>query len=105
MADQMKVETDPPMEEDASLNAGLLSGVNWSREEIGKKSEEVLKEKPYDLESWTILLREAQSDGIDRSRLLYERLVKWFPTSGRFWRLYIEHEVTTQLTLHIRLLR
>ena len=36
----------------------------------------------------------SQPDGIDRARILYERLVKWFPMSGRFWRIYIEHEVT-----------
>ena len=25
--------------------------------------------------------------------MLYERVVAQFPTSGRYWRLYIEHEV------------
>ena len=29
-----------------------------------------------------------------RARVLYERLVSFFPTSGRYWRLYIEQEVT-----------
>ena len=28
-----------------------------------------------------------------RSRILYERLVSQFPTSGRYWRLFIEQEV------------
>ena len=28
-----------------------------------------------------------------RSRVLFERLVKQFPTSARYWRAYIEHEV------------
>ena len=29
-----------------------------------------------------------------RARVLYNRLVSFFPTSGRYWRLYIEQEVT-----------
>ena len=28
-----------------------------------------------------------------RARILYERLVNNFPTSGRYWRLYVEQEV------------
>ena len=28
-----------------------------------------------------------------RARILYERLVKQFPNSARYWRLYIEQEV------------
>lgn len=36
-----------------------------------------------------------------RARVLYERLVTFFPTSGRYWRLYIEQEVTsTPHSLH-----
>ena len=37
-----------------------------------------------------------------RARVFYERLVTFFPTSGRYWRLYIEQEVTpsVHLVLH-----
>lgn len=34
-----------------------------------------------------------QATSLLRARMLYERLVTQFPTSGRYWRLYIEHEV------------
>lgn len=30
---------------------------------------------------------------IDEARNFYERLVDTFPMSGRFWKMYIEHEV------------
>lgn len=33
-----------------------------------------------------------------RGRVLYDRLVHFFPTSGRYWRLYIEQEVTSTLS-------
>ena len=34
-----------------------------------------------------------QTTAIMRAKMLYERLVTQFPTSGRYWRLYIEQEV------------
>ena len=36
----------------------------------------------------------SQSAAMVRARILYERLVSNFPTSGRYWRLYVEQEVT-----------
>lgn len=36
-----------------------------------------------------------QATSLLRARMLYERLMVQFPTSGRYWRLYIEHEVNT----------
>lgn len=68
-----------------------------------------LKNKPYDLDSWETLIKEAQVRGIHtttlcycdhlqtsaliRGRMLFEKLVERFPTCGRFWRIYIEQEV------------
>ena len=34
-----------------------------------------------------------QTTSLLRARMLYERLVAQLPTSGRYWRLYIEQEV------------
>lgn len=34
-----------------------------------------------------------QTTSLLRARMLYDRLVAQFPTSGRYWRLYIEQEV------------
>jgi cleavage stimulation factor subunit 3 len=32
---------------------------------------------------------------IEDARKIYERLVGQFPTAGRYWKIYIEHEVST----------
>ncbi|KAI3377834.1 hypothetical protein L3Q82_008973 [Scortum barcoo] len=67
-----------------------------------KKAEKKLEENPYDLDAWSILIREAQNQPIDKARKTYERLVTQFPSSGRFWKLFIEAERrTVELTLHL----
>uniref|UniRef100_A0A8C6NQ50 Cleavage stimulation factor subunit 3 n=1 Tax=Nothobranchius furzeri TaxID=105023 RepID=A0A8C6NQ50_NOTFU len=58
-----------------------------------KKAEKKLEENPYDLDAWSILIREAQNQPIDKARKTYERLVSQFPSSGRFWKLFIEAEI------------
>ncbi|MEQ2167086.1 Cleavage stimulation factor subunit 3 [Goodea atripinnis] len=58
-----------------------------------KKAEKKLEENPYDLDAWSILIREAQNQPIDKARKTHERLVSQFPSSGRFWKLFIEAEI------------
>ena len=101
----------------AKVERGLADGP-WSLSDHGKKCELKLKSNPYDLESWNMLVREAQvcskiylqcictyvnvvfqATSLLRARMLYERLVTQFPTSGRYWRLYIEHEVNAMWSL------
>ncbi|KAI2808562.1 Cleavage stimulation factor subunit 3 [Blomia tropicalis] len=52
-----------------------------------------LVESPYDLDAWNILVKDAQGKPIDQAREFYEQLVSQFPTSGRFWKIYIEQEI------------
>lgn len=52
-----------------------------------------MEKNPYDLEAWSILLREAQLKHISEVRPLYEHLITIFPSASRYWRIYIEHEV------------
>lgn len=40
-----------------------------------------------------IVFLSSQTTAIVRAKILYERLVTQFPTSSRYWRLYIEQEV------------
>ncbi|EDO40717.1 predicted protein [Nematostella vectensis] len=68
----------------------------WSRTERGQKAELRLQNHPYDLESWGVLIREAQSLPLDAAKVLYEKLVRRFPNAGRYWRLYIEQEMKHQ---------
>ena len=52
-----------------------------------------VREDPYDVESWLIILKDAQFRPIEEVREpIYEKLMTFFPTSGKFWKAYIEHE-------------
>merc|ERR1712179_521271 len=48
---------------------------------------------PYDMESWSLIIRDAQNRNIDTARPIFERLVGTFPTTGKFWKMYIEQEM------------
>ncbi len=50
---------------------------------------------PYDLEAWEVVVKDTRSRRSvdDAARDTYERLVALFPTSGRFWKTYIEQEM------------
>ncbi|VDN86509.1 unnamed protein product [Brugia pahangi] len=50
---------------------------------------------PFDVDAWNLLLRESQARPIDQVRSFYEKLVKQFPNAGRYWKAYIDHEVSS----------
>ncbi|KHN82886.1 Cleavage stimulation factor subunit 3 [Toxocara canis] len=49
---------------------------------------------PFDVDAWNLLLRESQARPIDQVRSFYEKLVTQFPNAGRYWKAYIDHEVS-----------
>ena len=51
-----------------------------------------------------IVIIYVQSKKIDEARPVYERLVNQFPTSGRYWKLYIEQEVSVFVDFVFRVL-
>ena len=55
-----------------------------------------ISENHYDVEAWLLVIKDAQSRRVDDTRDTFERLVGLFPTSGRFWKVYIEQEVGGQ---------
>jgi len=57
------------------------------------RAEKAIESNPFDLEAWGQILREAQIRKIDDARTYFERLVAQFPTSGRYWKMYIEQEM------------
>lgn len=57
------------------------------------RAEKAIEANPFDLEAWGQIVREAQTRKIDDARPYFERLVSQFPTSGRYWKLYIEQEM------------
>ena len=56
----------------------------------------------YDIEAWHGMLRVIYNEKVEHYRdSVYERLVNVFPTSGKFWRIYIEHEVNFEVTIKV----
>ncbi|KAF2368245.1 Suppressor of forked [Trinorchestia longiramus] len=47
----------------------------------------------YDMEAWSLIIRDAQNRNIEETRYIFERLVSIFPTTGKFWKMYIEQEM------------
>ncbi|CAG0913045.1 unnamed protein product [Notodromas monacha] len=62
---------------------------------------ERLADTPYDLELWAAALKEAQNRPVDRVRDLYELLINYYPTSGKFWKIFIEHEMRAKNFAHV----
>jgi len=52
-----------------------------------------IAEEPHDVDSWLLLIKHCQCRSIDEARETYEELVATFPTSGRYWKVYIEQEI------------
>lgn len=52
-----------------------------------------IQAKKYDTDSWNMLIKEAATKSIDDVEPFYEELLKIFPTCGRFWRAYMDHEM------------
>lgn len=65
---------------------------DWGNEKL-QRAQKAVDEAPYDLEAWSILIREAQNRPITEVRQIFERLVTVFPSAGRYWKIYIEQEV------------
>lgn len=70
----------------------LLFQQHFSNETV-QKAYLATEENPFDMEAWNVLLRELTTRKIEDVRPLFEKLVKIFPTTGRFWKMYIEQEV------------
>ena len=53
-----------------------------------------VSDEPYDVESWQIIAKDLQGRPADDDvRDTYEEIVTLFPSSGRFWKMYIDHEI------------
>ena len=53
-----------------------------------------IEQNKYDTEAWHKIIRLVHNEPVEVFReSIYERLITVFPTSGKFWKVYIEHEV------------
>nr|CAD7569317.1 unnamed protein product [Timema californicum] len=66
--------------------------IDWGNDKLFKAQKQI-EENQYDLEAWSLLVREAQGKWIDDVRPLFEKLVTTFPSTGRYWKIYIEQEM------------
>lgn len=58
------------------------------------RAQRAVEANVYDVDSWSLLIREAQTRSINDVRSVYEKLIVAFPTTGRYWKIYIEQEVS-----------
>ncbi|KAJ8688604.1 hypothetical protein QAD02_024399 [Eretmocerus hayati] len=65
---------------------------DWGNDKLNRAHSSV-EETPYDLEAWSLLIREAQNRPIAEVRQVFEKLVNVFPSAGRYWKIYIEQEM------------
>ncbi|XP_021945266.1 protein suppressor of forked [Folsomia candida] len=70
--------------------------MHFSNETV-QKAYLATEENPFDMDAWNVLLRELQTRKIEDVRPLFEKLAKIFPTTGRFWKMYIEQEMKARL--------
>lgn len=57
------------------------------------RAQQAAELRPYDIEAWAVMLREAQARHINEVRSLYESIVAVYPTTARYWKMYIEQEM------------
>ncbi|XP_067636108.1 protein suppressor of forked [Eurosta solidaginis] len=75
-----------------SVRDQIKIDIEWGHERL-VRSQQIVEMRPYDIESWSVLLREAQTRQVNDVRSLYESLVNVFPTTARYWKIYIEQEM------------
>ncbi|XP_075156042.1 cleavage stimulation factor subunit su(f) [Haematobia irritans] len=75
-----------------SVRDQIKIDIEWGHERL-VRAQGVVEMRPYDIESWSTLLREAQTRSVSEVRSLYESLVNVFPTTARYWKIYIEQEM------------
>lgn len=82
----------------------MLLFQDWGNDKL-QKAQKQIDDSPYDLEAWSLLIREAQGKWIGEMRPFFEKLVLNFPSAGRYWKIYIEQEVCQLHVINFQSLR
>ncbi|XP_037935570.1 protein suppressor of forked [Teleopsis dalmanni] len=75
-----------------SVRDQIKIDIEWGHERL-VRAQQVVEMRPYDIDSWSVLLRESQTRPVSDVRTLYESMVNVFPTTARYWKIYIEQEM------------
>ena len=59
-----------------------------------ERAEKGITEDTYNVESWVVLMKETSNMMEEDARKVFERLVNQFPTCGKYWKIYIDFEVS-----------
>ncbi|XP_073965256.1 cleavage stimulation factor subunit su(f) [Choristoneura fumiferana] len=70
--------------------------IDWGNERL-TRAQRAVEANTYDVDSWSLLIREAQTRPINEVRSVYEKLITAFPTTGRYWKIYIEQEMKARM--------
>ncbi|KAG1707219.1 hypothetical protein DVH05_026413 [Phytophthora capsici] len=70
-----------------------LSQLQRQRTPKFKRCLAAVEKDQWNADAWIALMNEVQLLPIDEAREHYEAFLKQFPTSGRWWKLYAEHEL------------
>ncbi|KAG0620732.1 hypothetical protein M758_4G238800 [Ceratodon purpureus] len=82
------VLVDEEQSPSVARNGGAVAMSNNER-----RAREAVDANPYDVDAWNALCNEAQAKAIGDAASIYEQLLSTFPTSAKFWRLYVEAEL------------
>ncbi|TMW66509.1 hypothetical protein Poli38472_004274 [Pythium oligandrum] len=52
-----------------------------------------VEKEPWNTDAWMALMNDVQTFPIDEAREYYEKFFELFPSTGRWWKLYAEHEL------------
>lgn len=101
----MDAEDDDEEEEDAEWSqvaraqgsSGLsmppLGLLDSKRSMKFKRHFAAVEKDQWNADAWTALMTEVQQIPMEEARVYYERFLSLYPTSGKWWKLYAEHEL------------
>ncbi|TYZ67867.1 hypothetical protein PybrP1_002404 [[Pythium] brassicae (nom. inval.)] len=89
----MNADEEDEEEEDAEWSQLPAAVRIAERSPKFKRALAAVEKEPWDTDAWAALMGEVQQLPAAEARVHYEAFLARFPTSGRWWKLYAEHEL------------